>query len=75
MYMYQITCGAGVLIEKKPIATKRKISLLGFQAVDLMSQGQIAAIGEELQYFWQILISRHGCPNLGPFSHALTRSL
>ena len=41
-------------------ATKRKISLLGSQAVKLMSQRQIAAIGEDLQYFLHRLISRHG---------------
>ena len=42
------------------LASKRKVSLLGSQAVKLLSQGQIAVVGEDLQYFWQILISRHG---------------
>ena len=40
------------------ITTKQKISLLGSHAEKLISQGQNAAI-QDLQYFWQILISRH----------------
>ena len=40
------------------ITTKQKISLLGSRAEKLISQGQNAAI-QDLQYFWQILISRH----------------
>ena len=47
-----------VSLEKVTVATERKISLiLGSQTVKLKSQGQIAAIGEDLQYFWQIVIS------------------
>ena len=34
--------------------------LLGSQAVKLMSQWQIAVIGEDMQYFCQFLISQHG---------------
>ena len=44
------------------LAAKRKISLLRPHAVNLMSQGKIAVIREDLQYFWQILISVHGGP-------------
>ena len=39
-------------LAKITIATKRKVSLLGSQAVKLISQGKIAVIGEDLQYFW-----------------------
>ena len=55
--MCEVTCGAGVCSTN--LATKRKISLVGSQAVKLMSQGQIAVIGEDLQNFWQIFISWH----------------
>ena len=44
---------------KITLATKGKISLLGSEAGKLVCQGQIVAIGGDLQYFWQILISRH----------------
>ena len=40
--------------------TRRKISPLGSQPVSLMSQGQIAVVGEDLQYLWQIIILQHG---------------
>ena len=44
--MHEIMRGAGICSE-----TKRRMSLLGSQAVKLMSQGQIAVIGEDLQHF------------------------
>ena len=49
-----------VSLMKITITTKRRISLLGSQALKLMSQGQIAVIGEDLQFFWQILNLQHG---------------
>ena len=55
--MYEVVHGVGVF--SKTIATKRKISLLGSQPLKLLSQGQIAAIGEYLKHFWQIFVSQH----------------
>ena len=55
--MCEVTHG-GVFFSKITLTIKRKLSLLGSQAVKLMSVGQIAVPNEEdLQYFWQILIS------------------
>ena len=47
---------------------------MGSQAVKLMSEQQIASIGEDLQYFWQILMSRKPKirPNSDPVPSALT---
>ena len=63
-----------VSLAKITLATKRKISLMGSQAVKLMSEQQIASIGEDLQYFWQILMSRKPKirPNSDPVPSALT---
>ena len=52
--MYEVSRGP-VPLAKITLATKRKICLLGSQAVKLMSEGQIEA---NLHYFCKILISR-----------------
>ena len=49
-------CACTKSCAKITTTTNTNISLLGSQAVKLMSQQQIAGIGEDLQYFWQILI-------------------
>ena len=76
-------CIEWVSLAKITPAIKRKISLVS-QAVKLMSHGQIAAIGEDLQNFYSFCNTEiknqkskdknqiH--PIVGPVSHALTLS-
>ena len=54
---------SSVSLANLTLAAKRKISLLRPHAVNSMSQGKIAVIREDLQYFWQIFISVHGDEN------------
>ena len=64
--MCEATRGAAMSLVKITLTTKRETTLLGSEVVKFMSQPQIAAIGQDLQYFLQII-----CPKTGPLSHAL----
>ena len=76
-------CTEWVFLVKTTTTIKMKIALPGSQAVKLMSQGQIAAIEEDMQYFSFLVdfdfMTRWTkikiCPTWGPVSHTLALPL